>query len=244
MLILAIHHPVDQTANADRSTDRPCALASKSTLDRHPTADPSASSTPNAPQPRPAAITNAKNLVPEAAVSTPGARSSITTRFALARLDTPEIRSRGASGSHHHLPHLSLRSREILACPILADPTASADQMEIVRRAPACQDTPVLLLIAALSALSTPNAPASKLVLLRSAEILALALADSMLSAECRTTFLSAHANKDTQEIHSLSATELLVSSKLIKRKNDFGEIYTLFSNALHFISFEMLPFV
>jgi hypothetical protein len=90
--------------------------------------------------------------------------------------------------------------------------------MEIVRRAPACQVTPELLLIAALSALSTPNAPASKLVLLKSAEILALALADSMLSAECRTTFPSAHANKDTLEIHSLSATELLVSSKFGKK--------------------------
>lgn len=144
------------------------------------------------------------------------ARSSITTRFALARLDTLEIRSRGASGSHHHLLRLSLRSREILACPTLADRTASADRTETARRAPACQDTPVLLPTADLSALSTPNAPASRLVLLRSAEILALAPVDSTLSAECRITFLSARASKDTLEIHSRSVTELLVSLKFI----------------------------
>lgn len=70
----------------------------------------------------------------------------------------------------------------------------------------------MLLLTADLSALSTLSAPASRLALLKSAEILALVLVVSMLSVEFRITSLSAPASKDTPEIHLLNATELLVS--------------------------------
>lgn len=89
-----------QTASAESSTARLCALACLSTLDLHPVAVLNVLLVLNVPATKPACRINAKILVQERAGRAPTALSIITVRYAHASLDTPEIHSRVATQYH------------------------------------------------------------------------------------------------------------------------------------------------